>query len=79
VESGRRLLAGSRANTLEWLHDNELYSFTGATKEVLYELTGRDRDNPLSGYDYWTHPEFDYEQLYELRQRGVTAPERKKS
>lgn len=60
-----------QTNTLMWLHDKNLYSFTGAAKELLHQLVGRDKDKVLSGYDYWTHPEFGHERLYRLRDRGV--------
>jgi hypothetical protein len=63
-------------DNVEWLHDGETYSFTGLSKEMLHDLMGRDRDKALNGYEYWTHPEFDYRTLSDLRNNKVTAPER---
>ncbi|WP_224332656.1 DUF91 domain-containing protein [Haloprofundus halobius] len=65
-----------QSDALEWLYDNELCSFTGAAKELLHELVERDRDKVLSGYEYWTHPEFEYERLYNLRDQAVTGDKR---
>ena len=65
-----------QTNALVWLHDDQPYSFTGAAKELLQQLTGRDKDKALSGYEYWTHPKFDFERLYSLRGRGVVEADR---
>lgn len=65
-----------QTNALVWLHDDQPYSFTGAAKELLQQLTGRDKDKALSGYEYWTHPEFRYERLYSLRERDVIETDR---
>ena len=66
-------------NNIEWLHENEPYSFTGLTREILHRLVGRDKDKPLNGYGYWTHPEFDGRTLLRLRKENATADERKSS
>lgn len=60
-------------DNLEWLEDGELYSFTGLTREILYQLVGRDKAKPLNGYRYWIHPDFDDRTLLDLREEGVRA------
>lgn len=66
-------------DNVEWLHDNQTYSFTGLSKELLHHLTGEGREKRLNGYKYWTHPEFDNRTLRDLRNSKVTAPERNRS
>jgi len=70
-----KVTASGLTNHLEtptvWLHDGELYSFTGLTKEILNKLVGRDKDKPLNGYSYWVHPDFDGRMLLELREADV--------
>ena len=63
-------------NNMEWLHDGELYSFTGLTREILYQLIGRDKDRPLNGYRYWVHPEFGDRTLLSLRNADVRGDDR---
>ncbi|WP_136715502.1 endonuclease NucS domain-containing protein [Halorientalis salina] len=58
-------------NNVEWLHDGNMYSFTGLTKEILRQLVDRDTDKPLNGFAYWTHPEFGWETLLQLREKEV--------
>lgn len=58
-------------DNVEWLEDGKLYSFTGLTREILYQLVGRDKEKPLNGYAYWTHPEFGNRSLLELRRSNV--------
>lgn len=65
-----------RQNNLEWLENGELYSFTGLTREILNRLVGRDKNKPLNGYAYWTHPEFGDRTLLNLREADVTGDER---
>lgn len=65
-----------RNNNVQWLCDGEEYSFTGLTNAVLHEL-GETEWNTSAGYWYWTHPEFDYENLSDLRDKQVTAHHRK--
>ncbi len=63
-------------NNLEWLENGELYSFTGLTREILNRLVGRDKNKPLNGYAYWTHPEFGNRTLLNLREEDITGDER---
>lgn len=63
-------------NNLEWLHDGELYSFTGLTREILYQLVERDKEKPLNGYAYWIHPEFGGRTMLELRKADVQPEDR---
>lgn len=63
-------------NNIEWPHDGETYSFTGLTREILYQLVGRDKEKPLNGYAYWTHPDFGGRTLLGLREENVQGEER---
>lgn len=71
-------MTGQQDN-LEWLHTGDRYSFTGLTKEILSRISGRDKDNPLNGYRYWTHPDFDDRTLLELREANVDGDDRTSS
>ena len=68
-----------RSNNAEWLHDGEVYSFTGLAKEVLRQLVDRSPEKALNGYKYWCHPEFDHRSLSDLRNSGETAVDRRVS
>lgn len=57
---------GQRDN-VRWHHDDSEYSFTGLSKELLHRLIDRDKDEALNGYDFWCHPYYDGQTLYELR------------
>lgn len=61
----------------EWIHDGETYSFTGLTREILNQLIGRDKEKPLNGYAYWTHPDFGGRALLGLREANVRGEDRK--
>jgi len=63
-------------NNLKWLHDDELYSFTGLTREILHQLVGRDKNEPLNGYAYWTHEQYGDRTLLRLRKDNVSPEER---
>lgn len=65
-----------KQDNIEWLHNNETYSFTGLTREILNRLVGRDKGKPLNGYAYWSHPEFGYRTLLRLREENIGAEER---
>ncbi len=65
-----------RNDNLRWRYDNEEYSFTGLAKAVLREL-GESDPYVSTGYWYWTHPEFDYRNLSDLRNEQITAYNRK--
>lgn len=65
-----------KTNNVRWFHDNETYSFTRLTKELLDELMIGDRPARLNGYRYWCHPEFNYRTLHDLRNSQVDASER---
>jgi signal peptidase I len=69
-------MTGQQDN-VEWLHDGETYSFTGLTKEILNQLVGRDKDDPLNGYAYWTHPDFGGRTLLGLREANIRGEERR--
>ena len=60
-------LTGERdqSKTVEWLADNNRYSLSGLTREVLREAA--DRDESINGVDAWVHPEYEYRSLWELR------------
>jgi hypothetical protein len=55
-----------RSDNVKWLYDNQTYSFTRLTKQLLHELVGRDTSKPLNGYKYWC-PEDDDKTLSEIR------------
>lgn len=63
-------------DNIEWLHDGDLYSFTGLTREILNQLVGRDKEKPLNGYAYWTQPEFNGKTLLRLRKENVQGEDR---
>lgn len=63
-------------DNIVWIHDDETYSFTGLTREILNELVGRDKDKPLNGYAYWAHPEFRFRTLLKLREANVHGEDR---
>lgn len=63
-------------NNIEWLQDENEYSFTGLTKEILNRLVGRPKDDPLNGFAYWAHEAYDDRSLVELRQEDVTSADR---
>jgi len=63
-------------NNVEWTHDGETYSFTGLTREILNQLVGRDKEKPLNGYAYWTHPDFGGKTLLQLREENAQGEER---
>ena len=61
---------------MRWEFDDEEDSFTGLAKAVQRDL-GEDDPYMLMGYWFWTHPEFDYRNLSDLRNNQVTANHRK--
>jgi hypothetical protein len=65
-----------QSDNVRWNHDDEVYSFTGLTKEVLHDLVGRSRDEALNGYKYWCHPDFDGRTLSDLRNSKATEADR---
>lgn len=66
-----------RTNNVQWRYDGEEYSFTGLSNAILDELGSTEWDTS-HGYWYWTHPEFDYKSLSDLRDEQVTAYGRKR-
>lgn len=58
-----------QSDNVKWLHNGQLYSFTGVTLDLLEDLTGKRRQS-LNGYNYWVHPEYDYRTLSDLRNSG---------
>lgn len=66
-----------QTNNVRWCYDDEEYAFTGLSHAVLREVA--DRDDPYIGdaFWYWTHPEFDYQNLSDLIDRQVTTPKRR--
>lgn len=65
-----------KTDNVRWCHDEETYSFTGLTKELLEELLIGERPARLNGYRYWCHPEFNYRSLHDLRNSQVDASAR---
>ncbi|WP_246999404.1 endonuclease NucS domain-containing protein [Halosolutus gelatinilyticus] len=65
-----------RSDNARWDHDENVYSFTGLTKELLHELVGRDRDDALNGYKFWCHPGFEGRSLSDLRNSDVRGGDR---
>lgn len=65
-----------QSNSVRWCYDDEEYSFTGLSQAVLREVA--DREDPYIGdaFWYWTHPDFDYRNLSDLRDEQVTARHR---
>lgn len=60
-------------NNVRWHYDNETYSFTGLTREVLRDLY--DEEDPYFSevFSYWVHTDFGNTQLSQLREEQVTA------
>lgn len=54
-----------QSNNVEWLHNGEEYSFSGLAQTILEQIS--DHSGPVTGPDYWRHPEFDDRLLVELR------------
>ena len=65
-----------RSDNFRWLHDDQEYSATGLAKTIIESATG-ERPNPLNGYKYLCHPEFDNRTLSDLRNSRVKFPERR--
>lgn len=65
-----------QSNNIRWRYDNEEYSFTGLSQAVLREVA--DREDPYIGdaFWYWTHLDFDYKNLSDLRDMQVTGQNR---
>jgi hypothetical protein len=59
-----------QSDNVRWLHDDQMYSFTGLTKELLHQLVDRDKGQALNGYQYWLHPEYD-RTLSDLRNTAI--------
>lgn len=61
-----------QSNNVRWHYDDERYSFTGLTREVLRDLY--DEEDPYFSevFSYWTHLDFDRKQLSQLREEEVT-------
>ncbi|CCC41915.1 endonuclease NucS domain-containing protein [Haloquadratum walsbyi] len=70
-EFWRAEITGERgqSNNVKWR--GKEYSFTGLTKEVLYQSNDRDKTNSLNGYKYWKSPDSDNRTLRQLRDREV--------
>jgi len=60
-----------QSDNVRWLHDENTYSFTGLTKELLKKLVDRDKSKALNGYKYWCHPKYDHRTLDDLRNSNV--------
>lgn len=61
-----------QSNNVRWCYDGETYSFTGLTRAVLRELYDEEDPYFSKPYSYWTHPDFEYKTLKELREEQVT-------
>lgn len=62
-------------NNFKWCYNDEEYSATGMSKELIEELTGEEQGS-LQGPAFWCHPEFGGKSLSELRDQGVEASDR---
>lgn len=62
-------------NSFRWLQDNEVYSITALTKELLHQYNGRDKEKNLHGYSYWCHPSHGNEDLYTIKKADGPADE----
>lgn len=62
-----------QSNNVRWHYDDETYSFTGLTREVLRDLY--DEEDPYFSevFSYWVHPDFDRKQLSQLREEQVVG------
>lgn len=64
-----------RANNVRWCYDEEEYSFTSLTKAVLREVSEEDSPYVGQAYWYWTHPEYEFRSLSNLRSEPVDEAE----
>lgn len=65
-----------QSNNVRWCHDDEEYSFTGLTRAILQDLYDDDDPYFSDPFGYWTHPDFDFEDLTTLRENEVTGSSR---
>ncbi len=75
----RAVVTGKRgqSNNVRWCYDDEEYSFTGLSLAILSEITGEEDPYVGDAFWYWTHPEFEYENLSDLRDKQVSLHDRK--
>jgi hypothetical protein len=52
---------------IRWRNDSNRYSLSAAAEAVLQEISDNEVEN-LGQADYWIHPEYDDQNLYELRE-----------
>lgn len=62
-----------QSNNVRWQYDNETYSFTGLTREVLRDLYNEEDPYFSEVFSYWVHPDFDGKQLSQLREEQVVG------
>jgi len=62
-----------RSNNVRWHYDDQTYSFTGLTREVLRDLYDEEDPYFSKPFSYWVHPDFDTTQLSQLREDQVTG------
>lgn len=54
-----------QSDNVQWLHNDEQYSFSGLAQTILERIS--DHSEPVTGPDYWQHPEFEDRLLADLR------------
>jgi 5-methylcytosine-specific restriction protein B len=54
-----------QSDNIKWLHNDEEYSFSGLAQTILEQIC--DHSGPVTGPDYWQHPEFEDQLLADLR------------
>jgi 5-methylcytosine-specific restriction protein B len=60
---------------IRWLSDGELYTLSGAARNIFEEITNGD-ETGTGQPDHWCHPDFNNRELYQLRDDGVDGTER---
>lgn len=54
-----------QSNNVQWLYNDEEYSFSGLAQTILEQVS--EHTGPVTGPDYWRHPDFDDKRLADLR------------
>lgn len=62
-----------QSNNVRWHYDNETYSFTGLTREVLRDLYDEEDPYFSKAFSYWVHPDSGGKQLSQLREEQVVG------
>ncbi|GAB3034112.1 endonuclease NucS domain-containing protein [Natronobiforma cellulositropha] len=67
-----------RSDNVKWDYNDEIYSFTGLTRELLGELLDSDYSGALNGYKFWCHPDFDGRTLSSLRNSATRGEDQER-